>query len=372
MVQKFQSFAATTELEALNSLLGSIGEAPVAQSELDTPTRADVTIAINIMGEIMREALSIGWKFNVSFGFEIAPSYDSGYTHTFRDGTTKDYNIFTPPSDLIAFKLSNISGQQGSRFKELVISPRESANDLTAIGTLVIDATPEKFKTTTTSTVRIAGGLHDKSAATAIAFSAADTINTAAAAGYFWGVWLVQVNAAGTVSTKPGGGLSDQVYATKVAAVNAIPEPDAAQVGLGHILIQANTGAAWTAQTDDMTAGSDLSLISFVDFAASESVFLNVAEQTDGLEESVYEFLYIDYIKYVGWTTCPEVFRQYAYLRAARRFSERTVGDPNLSGFSQREERLAFRNLKREQGEKDRLNHSNNLGPFRALGRFRV
>lgn len=372
MTPQFQSLAATTELEAVNAMLAGVGEAPIVQSELDTPTRADVDIAVATLQEVLRESLSIGWKFNQAWGVELRPTYDSGYTHTFEDATTKDYNIFKPPSDLLAFKMSNMTNQQGTRFKELVISPRVSSNDVTAISTLLVDSDATKFKTTTTATFRIAGGVHTKAAATAIAFSAADTINTAAAAGYFWGVWLVQVDAAGTVSTKPGGGLADQVYATKVAAENAIPEPDAANVGLGYITIQSKVNVAWIAQTDDLTAASDLTLVSFNDFTASDPIFLNVAEQTDGLEEALYDFLYIDYVKYVGWTDLPEVMRQYSLTRAARRFSERTVGSAELSSFTTKDERIAYRNLKREQGEKDRYNHFNNLGSFRHLGRFRV
>jgi hypothetical protein len=369
---QFQAPTATTELEAVNAMLAAIGEAPISQSELDTPARADVDMAVDALQEVMREALSMGWKFNVQWGYELAPTYDSPYTHTFRDASTNDLNIFAPPTGMRAFNLSRTTNQQGTRFSELVVSPRVYSDDLTAVATLAVGSDTAKFATTATATVRIAGGSHNKAAQDDIAFSAADTINTGAAAGYYWGIWLVQVNAAGTVSTKPGGGLSDQVYANKQAALNALPAPDAANVGLGYILVESNSGAAWTAQTDDLVAGSDCLLVTFQDFTASDPIFLNVADQTDGLDEDNFNFLYIDWIKYVGWTNCPEVFRQYCLTRAARRFSERTVGDPDLSGFTRRDERVAYRNLKREQGEKDNYNHFNNLAMFRHLGRFRV
>jgi hypothetical protein len=353
-------------------MLAAIGEAAIVQSELDSPSRSDVVTAVATLKEVMRETLSMGWKFNVQWGYEIAPTHDSPYTHTDRAADTNDLNMFAAPDGMLAFKLSKTTNQQGSRFRELVPQARVYADDLTAIATLAVDSDTAKFKTTTTATVRIEGGSHDKAAATAIAFSAADTINVGAAAGYFWGIWLVQVNAAGTVSTKPGGGLDDQVYATKAAALLGLPTQDAGNVALGYILVQANTGAAWTAQTDDLVAGSDCSLVTFQDFTASDIIFGNVADQTDGLDEDDFPFLYIDWIKYVGWTVCPEVFRAYALQRASRRFSERVVGSAELSGFTLRDERVAYRNLKREQGEKDTYNHFNNLGTFKHLGRFRA
>jgi hypothetical protein len=265
-----------------------------------------------------------------------------------------------------------MTNQQGTRFKELVPQARVYADDLTAIATLAVGSTTSKFQTTTTATVRIEGASHSKVAADDIAFSAADTINTGAASGYFWGIWLVEMDAAGTVATKPGGGLDDQVYATKAAALLGLPSVTAGSVALGYILVQANVDSAWTAQTDDLVAGSDCMTVTFQDYTASDIIFGNVADQTDGLDEDDYPFLYIDWIKFVGWTICPETFRQYALTKASRRFSERVVGSSELSGFTQTDERLAYRNLKREQGEKDRYNHFNNLGTFRHLGRFRV
>ncbi len=134
--------------------------------------------------------------------------------------------------------------------------------------TVAIDATPEDFQIAACQ-YRIDGVSAAKAAATGISFSAADTINTGAAATAFWGVWLIQIDIAGTVSTKPGGGLSDQVYTTEALAIAALPAADAANVGIGYLTVNNNVSSAWTANTDDMTGGSDCVAANFYSTAST-------------------------------------------------------------------------------------------------------
>ena len=134
---------------------------------------------------------------------------------------------------------------------------------LLSIGTLLISATAEDFKTTTTAYYRIDGIQYSKAATDNLSFSAADTVNTGAAAGSYWGVWLVQVNAAGTVSTKSPA--ADQVYASEGAAIAALPAVDADNVALGYITVQSNDTDAWVANTDDLTPTSDCLDANFTD-----------------------------------------------------------------------------------------------------------
>lgn len=137
------------------------------------------------------------------------------------------------------------------------------------IGTVVIDAVPEKFKTTTTALFRITGVGYSKAAATAIVFSGASTINNAQASGTgHWGAFLVQINAAGVVTTKHAAYTSgtDQDYATQALAAAALPAPDAGNVALASIRVQVKTGGTkWTEATDDLTPASDCTTAVFVD-----------------------------------------------------------------------------------------------------------
>ncbi len=135
---------------------------------------------------------------------------------------------------------------------------------------LAIDAVPEKFKLITNTVKYLSSSVFkSKAPATAIAFSAAYTINDAGAAGLFYGAFLVQVDAAGTVTTKTAGGANDQAYTTSAAAIAALPAADATKVALGYIVVKTKTSAVkWTATTDDMTDGSDCTTTTFTNYAA--------------------------------------------------------------------------------------------------------
>ena len=55
----------TTELEAVNVILNTIGEAPISSLEGALPV--DGTVAKNVLSEINREVQSAGWHFNTSY-----------------------------------------------------------------------------------------------------------------------------------------------------------------------------------------------------------------------------------------------------------------------------------------------------------------
>jgi len=61
-----------TELEAVNVLLTTIGEAPV--NTLTGNQVTDVTIAKQVLNEISREVQAQGWHFNTEDGVELMPN----------------------------------------------------------------------------------------------------------------------------------------------------------------------------------------------------------------------------------------------------------------------------------------------------------
>lgn len=61
--------ALTTELEAVNTLLGAIGESPI--NSLAVTGLADVSSAKAVMDEISREVQMIGWHFNTEDGYPL-------------------------------------------------------------------------------------------------------------------------------------------------------------------------------------------------------------------------------------------------------------------------------------------------------------
>lgn len=146
---------------------------------------------------------------------------------------------------------------------------RATANDLRSYlldgvlqhGTLAIDAVPEKFKTTTILYWRRNGIQFTKAATTALVFTAAHVVSASK-----FGVILVQITDAGVISTKVPG--ATQAYNSAPLALAALPAADANNTAIGHIAIANNTGA-WTANTDDLTDGSDLTTATFVDATAA-------------------------------------------------------------------------------------------------------
>ena len=131
------------------------------------------------------------------------------------------------------------------------------ADGLLLKGTLAIDATAEKFKTTTPVVYFISGVAYVKAATTALQFTAAHTVTALK-----HGVVLVQINAAKTISTKVVA--SPQAYDSAALALAAKPAPDAGNVEIGYITIEADAGN-WVANTDDLTNAGDLTAATFVD-----------------------------------------------------------------------------------------------------------
>lgn len=135
------------------------------------------------------------------------------------------------------------------------------ADGLLVHGTLLISAVPEKFKTTTTAVYTLSGVTYTKAATDNLTFTAAHTVNNAGAAGQYYGIILLQINAAGTISTKVPA--ADQVYTSSALAIAALPTADALNTSLGYILIYTKEATAWVANTGDMTDGSDVATATF-------------------------------------------------------------------------------------------------------------
>lgn len=82
----------STELDAVNVMLTTIGEAPV--SSLEVSGLADVAIAKQVLSEINRAVQAKGWHFNTEIDYPLTPTVD-GYlmppSNTVKIDTTKQY-----------------------------------------------------------------------------------------------------------------------------------------------------------------------------------------------------------------------------------------------------------------------------------------
>ena len=59
----------TTELEAVNTILSTIGEAPL--NSLSGSLPVDGTVAKNVLSEVAREVQSAGWHFNTQYKVDL-------------------------------------------------------------------------------------------------------------------------------------------------------------------------------------------------------------------------------------------------------------------------------------------------------------
>lgn len=137
------------------------------------------------------------------------------------------------------------------------------ANAIITAPTFSVHSTPEQMAATI-SRFRVGGKYVEKAAATAIAFSAGHIVSASK-----YGVILIQTDNAGTLSTKVPA--STQAYNSAALAVAALPAADTSKLALGYVIIAADSGG-WTAITDDLTDGSDLTTATFVSLTAVGSL----------------------------------------------------------------------------------------------------
>lgn len=89
----------TTELEAVNTIISTIGEAPV--STLENNSLEDVTAAKNILDETVVDVQSTGWNFNREYNYKINPDTDGNvnipanavYVDSSNRGSTADKDV---------------------------------------------------------------------------------------------------------------------------------------------------------------------------------------------------------------------------------------------------------------------------------------
>lgn len=69
--------APMTDLEAVNRMLGSIGQAPV--NTLDVPGVGDVADAARHLNEALRDVQTVGYAFNTDYGFALTRDAITGF-----------------------------------------------------------------------------------------------------------------------------------------------------------------------------------------------------------------------------------------------------------------------------------------------------
>ncbi len=113
----FPTTGSKTELQAINQILASVGQAPATTLETETVTTADgstvtvvtnpdIAIAYDTLSEVSREVQAEGWTFNIEYDYPLQP-----------EAVTK-YIPF--PSDALQVDLSNHPSRTGYAYIDLV------------------------------------------------------------------------------------------------------------------------------------------------------------------------------------------------------------------------------------------------------------
>jgi len=207
--------------------------------------------------------------------------------------------------------------------RKLNIWPKPEATDYST--TLGVGTTTTSFSNTAFS--YLVNGVSTAKAANLVgtAFSAANTINTAAAAGIFWGGWLVQISSAGTITTKPCGGLSNQVYTSKDATLAALPDADTNNSIVGYIVVAATTGADWVANTDVLTSGTGNTSVTFYNATAMLNLryykYLDALSSVSATFDTTTDMISIECPQLVIWLCVEELIklRDPSLLQVAQR-----------------------------------------------------
>ena len=69
------TIATDTELSAVNSILGSIGQSPITTLNYENP---EISFIYNILAEVNKDVQNEGWHFNTEQHIEVKPD-DNGY-----------------------------------------------------------------------------------------------------------------------------------------------------------------------------------------------------------------------------------------------------------------------------------------------------
>lgn len=223
-------------------------------SNLNGPQSATFTI-----GAEAANVINVGIQLNSQGGKALGKRFNvRGYLCSDVNG---DVMLTNPPNTSLGIGTNGV----------LIPGTNYAPTSLLSIGTLLISGTATDFKTTTTAIYCVNGSLKTKAATDLLTFSAAHTVT----ANKF-GVFLVQIDAAGTITTKDSG--AAQAFNSAALALASLPAPDAGKVALGYIAIAAGAGG-FTANTTALTG-----IATFVDAIPTSTIPLSftLTSEADG------------------------------------------------------------------------------------------
>jgi hypothetical protein len=355
MAKQIINLAPTTELEAVNAMLASIGEAPI--DTLDSATQADVVMAINTLRNTAREIQSMGWRFNTEFGVQVAPNF--AYDYLDSSGITTRLGVYSPPQGLVAFEMTQSSDQQGTKFADAVLRPKRYSLDYQANAAGLYGGVNVAFSVWFAGT-RF-GAIFQSTVAQAASIPITVTFDVAVSKvtvtctdptfnGNSMTAYDVGGNPLGTVAFDYSGTAGINLASTKsitAEGIRSLVLTPAPLDYVGYIMVITPT------------AGQTM---------LGAPVFYDRARNRDGWPLTERKYLYIDAVFLFDFEMLPETARNYIVVMSSRRLAQRALGSAELASFNQQDEIRALRNLKRDQGENDDYNIFDNADVSNIFG----
>lgn len=402
----------TTELQAINTMLAAIGEAPLAALDSGHP---DEAIASQILTEAVRETQARRWRFNSEYNFAIVSA-----------GTEGGRNVFEVPADLASWKLAQVEAQRGIDIvarEERAAVPLDGSwifadrlngtDGIADLDELVINPVwfvdfikcPQSFRTWVTILAAIrfqaqaVGGNEDssfgfteKDEQRAFALFLEDQqehipvppLSSTASTELEALNQVLVANGAPPVVSLQGLHNSDQFLALQMlrdvsrevqaegwrwnyesgfelAASDTYDWVDSDDVTTTLNIFEPPTDmlaygvTPSTGQVGGTAVDVSVRLSTRYNDPNFVAVFYDRERNRDGLKQADHEFLYLDLVSFVSWDQLPETARQYFVVLASRRF-QATRPDPRTLPWTDKDERMALRALTRDQGNKRRRN----------------
>ena len=314
------SLTNSTELEAVNEMLAAIGVAPVAS--LDSTTSRDAILAKTAIKTVAREVLLERWRFNSEFGHQVLPSQGLTWLNEDDAADTTDLYIFEVP----------VRGQSSTKQRDLL-------------------------RWQLASFVNNPGdGFVNQSG---IAVSLSPPISTTLTDGKAQTITAISI-ATAAVATIVGHKYVDG-QTVVIAGTDSTPVIDGTHV---ITVIDDDTFSVAVTTTVGGSAGTSTN-------ETPQLVFFDSRLGRDGFAQTEREALYIDATWSVDFVDMPQSARDYITKRATRRFASQVVGAQEIVGYTARDEQIARRTLKRDQGEERKYNILNNPNTRLAHGRTR-
>ena len=183
------------------------------------------------------------------FNGEVSASaaMDNAVAYAFREGRNVQRHRIT---GFIATYSAAVTGVKTVILKRGAFTVSDAATGPLTTCTLSRGSTDTKIQTSIVQYF-IKGLNYQKAAVAAGTTLAAGTIPIDK-----WGLYLVSVNAAGTITTTPAAANFTTGYATEAAAIAALPTTPSNDASLGYFTVQTKTGTTFVGGTDALNGGA--------------------------------------------------------------------------------------------------------------------